>query len=73
LAATVGDRVVTSGHGGVFPPGLPVGIITTIEDGKLSVQPFVDWEQIEYVRLVDYELSGLLLPMAGQEQPKGPR
>jgi rod shape-determining protein MreC len=73
LAATVGDRIVTSGHGGVFPPGLPVGIITEIQDGKVSVQPFVDWEQIEYVRLVDYELSGLLLPMAGQEQPKGPR
>jgi rod shape-determining protein MreC len=73
LSATVGDRIVTSGHGGVFPPGLPVGVITTMEGGTVSVQPFVDWEQIEYVRLVDYELSGLLLPMAGQEQPKGPR
>ena len=41
--------------------------------GTVTVQPFADWEQIEYVRLVDYELGGLLLPMAGQEQPKGPR
>jgi rod shape-determining protein MreC len=73
LAATVGDRIVTSGHGGVFPPGLPVGIITAVQGGTVTVQPFVDWEQIEYVRLVDYDLSGLLLPMAGQEQPKGPR
>ncbi|HUL08304.1 MAG TPA: rod shape-determining protein MreC [Candidatus Acidoferrum sp.] len=73
LTATVGDRIVTSGHGGVFPPGLPVGIVTAAQGGTVTVQPYVDWEQIEYVRLVDYELSGLLLPMAGQEQPKGPR
>jgi rod shape-determining protein MreC len=73
LAAKAGDRIVTSGHGGVFPPGLPLGIITVVQGGTVTVQPFVDWEQLEYVRLVDYELSGLLLPMAGQEQPKGPR
>ena len=73
LMAAVGDRIVTSGHGGVFPPGLPVGVITSVRGGEVLVQPFVDWEQAEYVRLVDYELSGLLLPMAGQEQPKGPR
>jgi rod shape-determining protein MreC len=73
VAATIGDRIVTSGHGGTFPPGLPVGVITAVENGVVEVQPFVDWEQVEYVRLVDYELSGLLLPLAGQEQPKGPR
>src|SRR5262249_35806974 len=73
LTATVGDRIVTSGHGGVFPPGLPVGVITSVQGGVVTVQPYVDWDQIEYVRLVDYELSGLLLPFAGQEQPKGPR
>jgi rod shape-determining protein MreC len=72
-SAAVGDRIVTSGHGGTFPPGLPVGVITSIENELVRVQPFVDWEQVEYVRLVDYELSGLLLPMAGREQPKGPR
>jgi rod shape-determining protein MreC len=73
MTAMVGDRIVTSGHGGTFPPGLPLGVITSTENGIVEVQPFVDWEQVEYVRLVDYELSGLLLPLAGQEQPKGPR
>jgi rod shape-determining protein MreC len=73
VAAKAGDRIVTSGHGGTFPPGLPVGVITAVENGLVQVQPFVDWEQAEYVRLVDYELSGLLLPLSGQEQPKGPR
>src|SRR5262245_58536047 len=46
LAATVGDRIVTSGHGGVFPPGLPLGVITAVRGGMVTVQPFVDWEQV---------------------------
>lgn len=73
MTAIAGDRIVTSGHGGVFPPGLPVGVITSVDKGVVTIQPFVDAEQIEYVRVVDYELSDLLLPMGGQEQPKGPR
>ncbi len=72
-AATVGDRIVTSGHGGTLPPGLPVGVITSVENDVVRLQPFVDWEQVEYVRLVDYELSGLLLPTSERAQPKGPR
>lgn len=73
MTAIAGDRIVTSGHGGVFPPGLPVGVITSVDKGVVMIQPFVDADQIEYVRVVDYELSDLLLPMGGQEQPKGPR
>jgi rod shape-determining protein MreC len=32
-AVKIGDRVVTSGDGGLFPPGLPVGTVAAIEDG----------------------------------------
>lgn len=69
----VGDRVVTSGYGGVFPPGLPVGVVTGIEKGQISVQPYVDWERVEYVRLVEYELSDLLLPLMDEEISRGQR
>jgi rod shape-determining protein MreC len=72
-AATVGDRIITSGHGGVFPPGLPIGDILTATNGTVVVRPYVDWDRLEYVRLVDYELADLLLPNPGQGQPKGPR
>lgn len=52
-----GDRIVTSGHGGVFPPGLAVGAVTLIANGDVRVQPFVDWDRLEYVRLIEFGRS----------------
>jgi rod shape-determining protein MreC len=60
-----GAHVVTSGHGGVFPPGLPIGIVTQASDTALRVQPFVDWAHMEYLRLAGYELPRTLLPARG--------
>jgi rod shape-determining protein MreC len=56
-----GDRVLTSGHGGVFPPGLPVGIVAAVREGVVRVQPYIDGDRLEFLRLVDYELPGILL------------
>jgi rod shape-determining protein MreC len=50
----IGDRVVTSGHGGMLPAGLPIGVVSAIEDDKVAVAPFVDWDRLEYVRLLQY-------------------
>jgi rod shape-determining protein MreC len=69
----VGDRIVTSGQGGVFPPGLPVGAVTAIAGGEVRVQPFVNAESMEYLRLVDYELSDLLLPLDTTDPRRGPQ
>lgn len=55
-----GDRVVTSGHDGVLPPGLPVGIVAASQGGYLRVRPHVSWSQIEFVRVIDYEAKGLV-------------
>ncbi|MGE0724875.1 MAG: rod shape-determining protein MreC [Alphaproteobacteria bacterium] len=55
-----GDRVVTSGHGGVFPPGVPVGEIALGEDGLVRARPFVDFDRLEYLRLVDAGLGHTL-------------
>jgi rod shape-determining protein MreC len=51
---SAGDRVVTSGNGGVFPPGLPVGIIASTSGGQIRVQPFAGYDRLEYVRLLRY-------------------
>ena len=56
----IGDRVVTSGHGGVFPNGLPVGVVTSVNDGIIEIQPYVNRERIEYVRVLDYGLRGIV-------------
>jgi rod shape-determining protein MreC len=59
-----GDRIVTSGHGGVLPAGLPVGIVSRAEDGLVRVQPLADLHRLEYVTLVNYGLPGVLDVMA---------
>ncbi len=55
-----GDRIVTSGDGGAFPAGLPVGIVGSVDEGVVTVLPFVDWDRLEYLQLVDYELTGFI-------------
>ncbi|MBL8838799.1 MAG: rod shape-determining protein MreC [Alphaproteobacteria bacterium] len=68
----VGDRVVTSGHGGVFPPGLPVGTILGGGDDLIRVQPFVDLGRLEQLRVLDYGIQGLL-PTPAPPPAGGPR
>ncbi len=52
-----GDIVVTSGVGGMFPAGLPIGFISSINGNKVEVEPMADLSRVEYVRIVDYGLA----------------
>ncbi|MBE6449661.1 MAG: rod shape-determining protein MreC [Alphaproteobacteria bacterium] len=56
----VGDYITTSGHSGVFPPGLAVGTVVRIENNDIYVKPFVSREDTSFVKVVDYGLSGLI-------------
>ena len=56
----IGDRVVTSGSGGIFPPGLPVGVVSAVAGGIVHVEPYAALSRLEYVRIVDFGLSGVL-------------
>jgi rod shape-determining protein MreC len=56
----VGDRLVSSGNGGIFPPGLPVGEVAAIEDGIVRVEPYAELSRLDYLRIVNYGLSGVL-------------
>ena len=55
-----GERVVTSGHGGTYPAGLPVGVVSGISDGIVRIQPLVEWNRLEFVRVVDFGIAGAL-------------
>ena len=57
---SIGDRIVTSGHGGAFPPGIPVGVVIHAGEGGVMVKPYVQRDRLEYVRVVDYGLQGIL-------------
>src|SRR4051794_39007245 len=55
-----GDRIVTSGHGGSFPVGIPVGEVVQTETGSVKVRPYADFSRLEFVRVVDYGVTGLV-------------
>lgn len=52
----VGDKVITSGIGGVFPAGLPVGTVASINKNGIKIKPANDLSRLEYVMIVDYKL-----------------
>ncbi len=51
----VGDEIITSGEGGLFPAGLPIGKVTEVRDSgsrqtRMAIlQPYIDLENIETV------------------------
>lgn len=71
----VGAKVVTSGHGGVLPPGLPIGTVSKSDGQRVFVRANVDWNRLEFVQIVDYEAPGVVLPnrIDGVAAPRYPR
>jgi rod shape-determining protein MreC len=50
-----GDRVVTSGDGGVFPSGLFVGQVTQTQSGRLRVRLAADIQRLEFLRVLRHQ------------------
>lgn len=59
ISVTPGDRVVTSGHGGAFPPGIPVGVVASVGEEAVRVEPFMERHRLEFVTIVDYRFPGV--------------
>jgi len=57
-----GDRVVTSGLGGIYPPGLWVGTITDVRQNDVDLyqdaqlEPAVDFSRLEVVLVITNHL-----------------
>lgn len=47
-----GDRVITSGDGGVFPAGLLIGQVAADPSGRLRVRLAADYERLEFLRVL---------------------
>ncbi len=68
LPLRAGDRLVTSGDGGVFPPGIPVGTII-VADEPAQIRPAATPVGAAFVRI---EAAWLPLPVvAGPGLPEG--
>jgi len=48
-----GTRIITSGNGGMFMSGLPIGVVA-MKDGAPYVRPYADISRITHVRIVDF-------------------
>ena len=48
--------VYTSGLGGLFKPGIPVGKISKDSDNKINF--FSDFTQLDYVKIISYDIGG---------------
>lgn len=75
-----GDRVVTSGDGGVFPAGLLVGQVVQGSDRRLRVVPAADYLRLEFLRVLRSHESeriedpGALIPAPpGTQAPIDPQ
>ena len=51
-APKVGELVLTSGHGGVLPAGVPVGRVDLVRDDFVRVRPAVDLRHLSYVSIL---------------------
>jgi rod shape-determining protein MreC len=55
-----GDRVVTAGIDGVYPRGIPIGTVVSVEPGgqlfhRIQLAPAVDFGTLDHVYLLDHQ------------------
>ncbi len=67
-----GDRVLTAGIDGVFPRGIPIGTVVSVERGgqlfhRIQVAPAVDFGTLDQVYLLEYQA----VPQAFKEAAPG--
>jgi len=48
----IGELVLTSGHGGILPAGVPVGRVISVSDDAVFLEPSVVLEQISFVSVL---------------------
>ena len=60
----IGDKVVTSGHGGMFPADIVVGEVVDIQGETVLILPAANLENLDFVRVLDFNPRELE-PVAG--------
>lgn len=68
-----GDRVVSSGDGGVFPAGLLAGNVVMARDGRLRLRLTADYERLEFLRVLRDQPGETISPPDGLVGPLLPQ
>tara|TARA_R110002049_G_scaffold44333_3_gene129888 strand:+ start:135901 stop:136806 length:906 start_codon:yes stop_codon:yes gene_type:complete len=67
-----GDRVISSGDGGVFPAGLLIGQVAADPGGRLRVRLAADYERLEFLRVLRHHGNEKVSDTAQVITPNGP-
>ncbi|MFA3917095.1 rod shape-determining protein MreC [Ruegeria hyattellae] len=67
-----GDRVITSGDGGVFPAGLLIGQVAADPAGRLRVRLSADYERLEFLRVLRHQGTDPVTDPGGVVGPMRP-
>jgi len=51
---SLGDYIVTSGDGGVYPEGVPLGRIVALGERAGKIRPAAEFDRLEFVRILRY-------------------
>ncbi|MBT5799467.1 MAG: rod shape-determining protein MreC, partial [Alphaproteobacteria bacterium] len=49
---TINESVLTSGHGGLLPAGIPVGNVSSVTNETVLVKPTVDLRKLSFVTIL---------------------
>jgi rod shape-determining protein MreC len=66
-----GDRVVTSGDGGVFPAGVLVGHLAQDPSGRLRVRLSADYERLKFLRVLRNQGTEIIKDPGALVAPEG--
>ena len=58
----IGSIVQTSGHGGLFPPSLPIGYVVANKKNETLIKPTSDLNKIDFVQIILWRANSVLEP-----------
>ena len=53
---SLGDKVITSGDAGAFPPGLPIGKVVSVDKQNIFVETFASRDRLQFVNVLKYKV-----------------